>query len=137
MAKQYWLMKSEPDVYGWNDLVKEKEGMWDGVRNHTAAINLKAMKVGDEAFFYHSNIGLEVVGIMTSSKEHFIDPTDEKARFVAVKVKPVRKIANPVTLKAVKANPKLADMKLVRQSRLSVAPVSPAEWKEILKMAGE
>ena len=137
MAKQYWLMKSEPDVYGWNDLVKEKEGMWDGVRNHTAAINLKAMKVGDEAFFYHSNIGLEVVGIMTISKEHFIDPTDEKARFVAVKVKPVRKIANPVTLKAVKANPKLADMKLVRQSRLSVAPVSPAEWKEILKMAGE
>ena len=137
MAKQYWLMKSEPDVYGWNDLVKEKEGMWDGVRNHTAAINLKAMKVGDEAFFYHSNIGLEVVGIMTISKEHFIDPTDEKAHFVAVKVKPVRKIANPVTLKAVKANPKLADMKLVRQSRLSVAPVSPAEWKEILKMAGE
>ena len=137
MAKQYWLMKSEPDVYGWDNLVKEKEGMWDGVRNYTAAINLKAMKVGDEAFFYHSNIGLEVVGIMKISKEHFIDPTDEKARFVAVKVKPVRKIANPVTLKAIKANPKLADMQLVRQSRLSVAPVSAAEWKEILKMAGE
>ena len=137
MAKQYWLMKSEPDVSGWDNLVKEKEGMWDGVRNYTAAINLKAMKVGDEAFFYHSNIGLEVIGIMTISKEHFIDPTDEKARFVAVKVKPVRKIANPVTLKAIKANPKLADMQLVRQSRLSVAPVSPAEWKEILKMAGE
>ncbi len=137
MAKQYWLMKSEPDVYGWDNLVKEKEGMWDGVRNYTAAINLKAMKVGDEAFFYHSNIGLEVVGIMKISKEHFIDPTDEKARFVAVKVKPVRKIANPVTLKAIKTNPKLADMQLVRQSRLSVAPVSPAEWKEILKMAGE
>ncbi len=137
MAKQYWLMKSEPDVYGWDDLVKEKEGTWDGVRNHTAAINLKAMKVGDEAFFYHSNIGLEIVGIMTISNEHFIDPTDEKARFVAVKVKPVRKVAKPVTLKAIKANPKLADMQLVRQSRLSVAPVSPAEWKEILKMAGE
>ena len=137
MAKQYWLMKSEPDVYGWDDLVEEKEGTWDGVRNHTAAINLKAMKVGDEAFFYHSNIGLEVVGIMTISKEHFIDPTDEKARFVAVKVKPVRKIANPVTLKAIKANSKLADMQLVRQSRLSVAPVKAAEWKEILKMAGE
>lgn len=137
MAKQYWLMKSEPDVYGWDNLVKEKEGMWDGVRNYTAAINLKAMKVGDEAFFYHSNIGLEVVGIMKISKEHFIDPTDEKARFVAVKVKPVRKVANPVTLKAIKANPKLADMQLVRQSRLSVAPVSPTEWKEILKMAGE
>ena len=130
-------MKSEPDAYSWDDLVEQKEGMWDGVRNHTAAINLKAMKVGDEAFFYHSNIGLEVVGIMTISKEHFIDPTDEKARFVAVKVKPVRKIANPVPLKAIKANPKLADMQLVRQSRLSVAPVSAAEWKEILKMAGE
>jgi len=137
VAKQYWLMKSEPDAYSWDDLVEQKEGMWDGVRNHTAAINLKAMKVGDEAFFYHSNIGLEVVGIMTISKEHFIDPTDEKARFVAVKVKPVRKIANPVPLKAIKANPKLADMQLVRQSRLSVAPVSAAEWKEILKMAGE
>ena len=137
MAKQYWLMKSEPDAYSWDDLVEQKEGMWDGVRNHTAAINLKAMKVGDEAFFYHSNIGLEVVGIMTISKEHFIDPTDEKARFVAVKVKPVRKIANPVPLKAIKANPKLADMQLVRQSRLSVAPVSAAEWKELLKMAGE
>ena len=137
MAKQYWLMKSEPDAYSWDDLIEQKEGLWDGVRNHTAAINLKAMKVGDEAFFYHSNIGLEVVGIMTISEEHFIDPTDEKARFVAVKVKPVRKIANPVTLKAIKGNPKLADMQLVRQSRLSVAPVSAVEWKEILKMAGE
>jgi predicted RNA-binding protein with PUA-like domain len=137
VAKQYWLMKSEPDAYSWDDLVAQKEGMWDGVRNHTAAINLRAMKVGDEAFFYHSNIGLEIVGIMTISQEYFIDPTDEKARFVAVKVKPVRKIANPVTLKAIKANPKLADMQLIRQSRLSVAPVSAAEWKEILKMAGE
>ena len=137
MAKQYWLMKSEPDAYSWDDLVAQKEGMWDGVRNHSAAINLRAMKVGEEAFFYHSNIGLEIVGIMTISQEHFIDPTDEKARFVAVKVKPVRKIANPVTLKAIKANPKLVDMLLVRQSRLSVAPVRPAEWKEILKMAGE
>lgn len=138
MAKQqYWLMKSEPDAYSWDDLVEQKEGMWDGVRNHTAAINLRTMKVGDEAFFYHSNIGLEIVGIMTISQEHFIDPTDEKARFVAVKVKPVRKIAKPVTLKAIKANPKLAEMELLRQSRLSVAPVRPAEWKEILKMAGE
>ncbi len=137
MAKQYWLMKSEPDVYSYDDLVAEGEGTWDGVRNHSAAINLRAMKVGDEAFFYHSNIGLEIVAIMKISHEHFIDPTDEKARFVAVKVKPVRKIANPVTLKAVKANPKLAEMDLVRLSRLSVASVKPAEWKEILKMAGE
>jgi predicted RNA-binding protein with PUA-like domain len=137
VPKQYWLMKSEPDAYSWDDLVAQKEGMWDGVRNHTAAINLRTMKTGDEAFFYHSNIGLEIVGIMTISAEYFIDPTDEKARFVAVRVKPVRKIANPVTLKAIKANPKLAEMELIRQSRLSVAPVRPAEWKEILKMAGE
>ncbi len=137
MAKQYWLMKSEPDVYSYDDLVAEGEGTWDGVRNHSAAINLRTMKVGDEAFFYHSNIGLEVVAIMIISQEHFIDPSDEKARFVAVKVKPLRKIANPVTLKAIKANPKLADMQLIRQSRLSVAPVRPAEWKEILRMAGD
>ncbi len=137
MAKQYWLMKSEPDVYSYDDLVAEKEGTWDGVRNHTAAIHLRTMKMGDEAFFYHSNIGLEVVAIHTISQEWFIDPTDEKARFVAVKVKPLRKLANPVTLKAIKANPKLAGMELIRQSRLSVAPVRPAEWKEILKMAGE
>lgn len=137
VAKQYWLMKSEPDVYGYGDLVVEGEGTWDGVRNHAAAINLRAMKVGDEAFFYHSNIGLEIVGIMTISEEYFIDPTDDKVRFVAVKVKPVRKVTRPVTLKSIKANPKLADMELIRQSRLSVAPVRPAEWKEILKMAGE
>ena len=137
MAKQFWLMKSEPDVYSYDDLVSEGEGTWDGVRNHSAAINLRTMKVGDEAFFYHSNIGLEVVAIMTISHAHFLDPTDEKARFVAVKVKPSRKLAQPVTLKAIKANPKLADMEMLRQSRLSVAPVRPAEWKEILKMAGE
>lgn len=137
MAKQFWLMKSEPDVYSYDDLVSEGEGTWDGVRNHSAAINLRTMKVGDEAFFYHSNIGLEVVAIMTISHAHFLDPTDEKARFVAVKVKPSRKLAQPVTLKAIKGNPKLADMEMLRQSRLSVAPVRPAEWKEILKMAGE
>lgn len=137
MAKQYWLMKSEPNVYSYDDLVAEKEGTWDGVRNYTAARNLRDMKIGDEAFFYHSNIGLEIVAICTISGEHFIDPSDEKQRFVAVKVKPLRKIANPVTLKAIKANPKLKDMELIRQSRLSVAPIRATEWKEILKMAGE
>jgi len=130
-------MKSEPDVYSYDDLVAEGEGTWDGVRNHSAAINLRTMKVGDEAFFYHSNIGLEVVAIITISHEHFIDPTDEKARFVAVKVKPVRKLAQSVTLKAIKANPNLAEMEMLRQSRLSIAPVRATEWKEILKMAGE
>jgi predicted RNA-binding protein with PUA-like domain len=137
VAKQYWLMKSEPDVYGWDDLVAEKEGMWDGVRNHAAALNLKAMKKGDLAFFYHSNIGVEVVGIIEISQEVLIDPTDEKGRFVAVKVKPVRKLKNPVPLKAVKANSKLAQMDLVRLSRLSVGKVRPEEWAEILAMAGE
>lgn len=137
MSENYWLMKSEPDVYGWDDLVAEKEGTWDGVRNHAAALNLKAMKKGDQAFFYHSNIGLEIVGIVKVSKEAFIDPTDEKGKFVAVKVKPVRKLKQPVSLKAVKANPKLADMDLVRLSRLSVGKVRPDEWAEIMRMAGE
>ena len=137
MAKQYWLMKSEPDAYAWEQLVKDGTGMWDGVRNHTAKLNLMAMKVGDEALFYHSNIGVEVVGIIKISKEAFIDPTDEKGKFVAVKVKPVRKLKNPVPLKAVKANPKLAEMDLVRLSRLSVGKVRPEEWTEILQMAGE
>ncbi len=137
MAKQYWLMKSEPDVYSYDDLVAEGEGTWDGVRNYSAAINLRAMKVGDEAFFYHSNIGVEVVAIMTISGEHFIDPSDEKGRFVAVKVKPLRKIKTPVTLKDIKANPALSDMAMIRQSRLSVSPVRPVEWKEILRMAGD
>jgi predicted RNA-binding protein with PUA-like domain len=130
-------MKSEPDVYSYDDLVAEGEGTWDGVRNHSAAINLRTMKIGDEAFFYHSNIGLEIVAIITISQEHFIDPTDEKARFVAVKVMPSRKLAKSVTLKAIKANPNLAEMEMLRQSRLSVAPVRATEWKEILKMAGE
>ena len=137
MAKQFWLMKSEPDVYSYDDLVAEGEGTWDGVRNHSAEINMRTMKDGDEAFFYHSNIGLEIVAIITISQEHFIDPTDEKARFVAVKVKPSRKLAQSVTLKAIKANPNLAEMEMLRQSRLSVAPVRATEWKEILKMAGE
>jgi predicted RNA-binding protein with PUA-like domain len=137
VTKQFWLMKSEPDVYSYDDLVAEGEGTWDGVRNHSAAINLRTMKIGDEAFFYHSNIGLEIVAIITISQEHFIDPTDEKARFVAVKVKPSRKLAQSVTLKAIKANPQLAEMEMLRQSRLSVAPVRATEWKEILKMAGE
>jgi predicted RNA-binding protein with PUA-like domain len=137
MAKQFWLMKSEPDVYSYDDLIAEKEGTWDGVRNHGAALNLKAMKVGDLAFFYHSNVGVEVVGIIEISGEAFIDPTDEKGRFVAVKVKPVRKLASSVPLKAVKANPKLEQMDLVRLSRLSVGKVRIEEWKEILNMAGE
>lgn len=137
MTQQFWLMKSEPDVYSWDDLLAEKEGMWDGVRNHGAALNLKAMKKGDLAFFYHSNVGVEVVGIIEISEEAFIDPTDEKGRFVAVRIKPVRKLGSAVPLKAIKANPKLEQMDLVRLSRLSVGKVRPEEWAEVLKMADE
>jgi predicted RNA-binding protein with PUA-like domain len=137
VAQQYWLIKSEPNKYSWDDLVAEKDGMWDGVRNHTAAKNLRTMTVGDQVFFYHSNIGIEVVGIAEVTKEYYIDPTDPKGKFVAVNFKPVRKLGQTVTLKAIKANPKLEGMELVRQSRLSVAPVREEEWQEILKMAGE
>lgn len=137
MAKRYWLMKSEPDVYSWDDLVAQGEGTWDGVRNHRAKNNLIAMKKGDEAFFYHSNIGLEIVGIVTISGAGITDPTDETGKWAAVKVKPLRKLARPVTLKEVKATPDLAEMELVRQSRLSVSEVMPDEWKKILAMAGE
>ena len=137
MAKSYWLMKSEPDAYGWEDLVAEGEGTWDGVRNHRAANNLRAMKRGDQAFFYHSNIGKEIVGIVEISVEGISDPTDPEGKWPAVKVKPVRKLGRAVTLREIKANPALADMELVRLSRLSVAEVRPAEWKEVLRMSGE
>lgn len=137
MAKSYWLMKSEPDAYSWDDLVAEGEGTWDGVRNHRAAGNLRTMAVGDQAFFYHSNIGKEIVGIAQISQSGITDPTDPEGRWAAVKVKPVRKLAHTVTLAAIKGNPSLAEMELVRLSRLSVAVVTPAEWAEVLKMAGE
>ena len=134
MAKSYWLMKSEPDAYAWDQLVKDGTGIWDGVRNHSAKLNMKAMKVGDEALFYHSNIGKECVGIMTITEAAFPDPTaDEGSPWVVVRVAPVRPLANPVTLAAIKADPKLADMDLIRLSRLSVGRVQPDEWKHILK----
>ncbi len=136
-AKSYWLMKSEPDAYSWDDLLAEGEGTWDGVRNHRAANNLRAMQVGDEAFFYHSNIGKEIVGVVQISKSGIPDPSDPEGKWAAVKVKPVRKLARPVTLKEVKADPKLAEMELVKLSRLSVAVVTPEEWAYILKLAGE
>lgn len=136
MAKRYWLMKSEPDAYGWDDLVAEGEGTWDGVRNHRAANNLRAMQVGDEAFFYHSNIGKEIVGIATISQAGLSDPSDPDGKWAAVKVRPVRKLARPVTLATIKADPKLADMEVVKLSRLSVAEVTPQEWDYILSLAG-
>ena len=131
----YWLLKSEPDVYGWDDLVAEGEGTWDGVRNYTARNNLMAMKVGDEAFFYHSNIGLEIVGIMKISQAGLNDPTDDTGRWASVKVKPVKKLKRPVSLKEIKAEPALAGMDLVTKFRLSVSAVRPEEWQHILEMS--
>jgi predicted RNA-binding protein with PUA-like domain len=135
-GRNLWLMKSEPDVYGWDDLVAEGEGTWDGVRNHLAARNLRTMQAGDLAFFYHSNIGIEIVGVIEISVGGLVDPTDPEGKWAAVKVKPVEKLPNAVTLKQVKATPELAQMDLIRLSRLSVGAVRPDEWALILKMAG-
>ena len=133
---KHWLMKSEPDAFSWTDLVKKGRTMWDGVRNHQAAANMKAMKKGDLAFFYHSNEGLEVVGVMKVDKEHYPDPTDPTGKFVVVELVPVKPLKTPVTLKAIKIDPKFADMFLVTHSRLSVSPVSDAHWAAICKRGG-
>ena len=132
----YWLIKSEPDAYGWDDLEAEKEGTWDGVRNHAAKKNLQAMEVGDQCFFYHSRQGLEIIGICEVSVAGIADPTDETGQWAAVKVVPKTKLPSAVSLKQIKAEPALADMQLVRQSRLSVSRVEPTEWSLILSMAG-
>lgn len=133
----YWLMKSEPDVYSYDDLVREGEGTWDGVRNHAAALHLKAMQVGDQALFYHSNIGKEAVAVMTISAPAMPDPTEpEGTRWVAVKVKPLRKLARPVPLAVIKSEPRLADMAMIRQSRLSVSPVRESEWAVLMELGG-
>ena len=133
---RYWLMKSEPDAFSWDDLVKKGTAEWDGVRNHAAQLNMKAMAVGDRAFFYHSNIGLEAVGVMEIVRAAEQDSTDETGRWIAVLVSPVAKLVRPVTLKAIKADPALAKMEMIRQSRLSVASVGEQEYAHILEMAG-
>ena len=135
MAGRRWLMKSEPEAFSWDDLVRDGEALWDGVRNHRAANNLRAMAVGEQAFFYHSVTGKEIVGIMEVSEAGLTDPTDPEGKWAAVKVKPVRALPRSVTLKEVKAEPTLQDMELVRLSRLSVAEIGPDEWKKILAMA--
>lgn len=132
----YWLVKSEPVKYAWDQLVKDGKTFWNGVRNYQAANNLKAMKKGDQAFFYHSNEGLAVVGICEIAKEYYPDHTDESGKFGMVDVKPLRPFKNPVTLAAIKAEPELADIALIRQSRLSVMPITAAQWKLICKMGG-
>ena len=130
----HWLMKSEPFKYSWDDLIKEGRTHWNGVRNHQAALYLKAMAVGDEVFFYHSNEGLAVVGIAKVVKTAYPDPSDEKGRFVMVDIAPVRSLANPVTLAAMKAEPRLEGMAMFRQFRLSVCPIADEEWGAIVGM---
>jgi predicted RNA-binding protein with PUA-like domain len=132
---QHWLMKSEPDVFSYDDLIAKGKAEWDGVRNHAAQSNMKAMKKGDLAFFYHSNIGLEAVGIMEIVEEAAPDSTDDSGKWIAVHVAPRGKLAKPVTLKAMKADAALAGMVMLRQSRLSVAPVSAAEFAHIVALS--
>ena len=133
----HWLIKSEPEKYSFSDLERDGRTIWDGVRNNQAALYLKAMKVGDLALYYHSQVGLEVVGVARISREAEIDPTDPAGRFVAVEVSPVRPLPKPVTLAQKKANPALSGMTMFRQFRLSVSPVTPQEWAVIMEMAGE
>ncbi|MCR9222296.1 MAG: EVE domain-containing protein [Alphaproteobacteria bacterium] len=138
MARSYWLMKSEPGTWSWDDQVAkgdEGEG-WDGVRNYQASNNMKAMKVGDRAFFYHSVNEKRVVGIVEVIEEYHPDPTDASGRFGMVTVKAVEAVPDPVTLADIKAEPDLADLPLIRQSRLSVMPIPEPAWKKICKMGG-
>ena len=132
----YWLVKSEPGTWSWEDHVKKGVEHWDGVRNYQASNNMKAMKIGDQAFFYHSVKETRIVGIVEVVKEYYPDHTDPKGRFGMVDFKAVKPVPNPVTLKEIKAHPDLQDMALIRQSRLSVMPVSDDEWDIICKMAG-
>lgn len=133
----YWLIKSEPFKYSWEQLEEDKKTFWDGVRNYAARNNLKAMKKGDLAFFYHSNEGVEIVGIAKVVKEAYQDPTTDETAWVAVDFAPHKKLKKPVTLVQIKAEPKLAEMALVRLGRLSVQPVTEQEWKMVMQMAGE
>lgn len=132
----YWLIKSEPAVYPWQQMVKDKKTGWSGVRNHQAAANMRAMKIGDEAFFYHSNEGKEIVGIVTITKLYYPDLSDETGKFGMVEVTADKPLPRPVTLAAIKAHPQLKTMAVVRQSRLSVSPVTAEEWKVICKLGG-
>ena len=137
MKKQYWLLKSEPDV--WSIDQQQKSGImgatWDGVRNYQAANNLKKMKEDDLCFFYHSNIGKEIVGVVQIIKEHFPDKTDKKKRFVAVQVRFINKLKNPISLEMIKKKQALSHLPLIKQSRLSVMPIDDKSWKTIIKMS--
>ena len=134
---KYWLMKSEPNVWSIDQQEKagKKGATWDGVRNYQAAKNLKMMKKGDQCFFYHSNIGKEIVGIVKVIREAYQDPTDKSKRFVAVQVRFEKKLDNPVSLKDIKKTTELKDLALIKQSRLSVMPINTKDWKIILNMS--
>lgn len=133
----YWLVKSEPSTYSWEQLVKDKQTSWDGVRNYAARNNLKAMKKGEEVLFYHSNEGMEIVGIAKVAKEFYQDPTTKEDAWVAVDLKSVRKLKKTVPLEIIKKDKRLANMDLVRLGRLSVQTVKEDEWKTIRELAGE
>jgi predicted RNA-binding protein with PUA-like domain len=132
----YWLIKSEPEVYGWDQLVKDKQTRWDGIRNYAARNHLRSMKKGDQIFFYHSNKGTEIVGIATVSKEHYQDPGTTETAWLAVDIKPMKKLKTPVSLDQIKKEKKLSQMALVRIGRLSVQPVTEEEWNLVMKMGG-
>ena len=131
----YWLVKSEPSVYSWEQFEKDKQTMWDGVRNYAARNHLKAMKKGDEVLYYHSNEGLAIVGIAKVSKEHYHDPTTDNEAWVAVDLKPFKKLKHPVSLSVIKKDKRLSQMALVRISQLSVQPVTDEEYQAIMELS--
>ncbi|HLF47639.1 MAG TPA: EVE domain-containing protein [Chitinophagaceae bacterium] len=133
----YWLVKSEPSVYSWDDFVKEGQTCWSGIRNYAARLHLRSMKKGDDVLFYHSNEGTAIVGIAKVIKEHYPDPTSDDDRWCAVDLKPLKKIKNPVSLEMIKKDKRLAQMALVRIGRLSTQPVTELEWDIVMKLAGE
>ncbi len=136
MTASHWLVKSEPNTYAYADLERDGRTVWDGVRNNAAALHLKAMREGDGVLFYHSQEGLAVVGVAKVARTAFPDASDPSGRFVAIELAPVRALKRPVTLAEMKAEPALAEMAMLRQGRLSVSPVTDAQWAVILKMAG-
>jgi predicted RNA-binding protein with PUA-like domain len=133
--KNYWLVKSEPFKYSWDQFIQDGQTFWDGVRNYAARNNLKAMKKGDLVLWYHSNEGVEIVGVAKVIKEHYQDPTTEEDAWVVVDLKPVKKLKKTVPLTVVKSDPRLANMALVRLGRLSVQPVTPAEWDIVMELS--
>lgn len=137
MTTQYWLVKSEPETYSWDDLVRDRRTDWTGVRNYAARINLRAMRAGDEVLFYHSGEAKSIVGVARVTKPAFPDTTAEEPGWVAVELAPVKGLATPLTLALIKADATLKAMELVRQSRLSVSPVRPAEFTRVLKLGGK